>query len=74
MPKLPVISGKKVVKAFQALGWEVVRQRGSHIIMVKSGSHATLSIPNHKTIAVGTLSGLIRSAGVTVIEFNQVCR
>ena len=34
MPQLPVLSGRKVVRAFEKHGWEIARQRGSHIIMV----------------------------------------
>ena len=71
MPSLPVISGRKTVRAFEKLGWQVVRQRGSHIIMVKDGEMTTLSIPDHKEIAKGTLRSLIRSAGITVDEFIQ---
>ena len=69
MPAIPVLSGRKVVRAFENLGWQVVRQRGSHIIMVKDGEIATLSIPDHKEIARGTLRSLIRTAGITVEEF-----
>jgi len=72
MPTLPNISGKKVVKIFQALGWELVRQRGSHMIMVKDGQIASLSVPNHKEIAKGTLRSLIRSANITVDEFLTI--
>jgi hypothetical protein len=48
---------------------EVARQRGSHLIMVKEGHTATLSVPNHKEVAKGTLRSLIRSAGLTASEF-----
>ena len=69
MPSLPSASGRKVVRAFQALGWQVARQRGSHIILVKEGQSATLSVPDHKEVAKGTLRSLIRAAGITVDEF-----
>ena len=69
MPALPVLSGRKVVRAFENLGWQVARQRGSHIVMVKEGEMATLSIPDHKEVAKGTLRSLIRNAGITVEEF-----
>ena len=69
MPALPSVSGRKVVRAFQVLGWEVARRRGSHIILVKEGQSATLSIPDHKEVAKGTLRSLIRAAGITVDEF-----
>jgi predicted RNA binding protein YcfA (HicA-like mRNA interferase family) len=48
MPALPVLSGRKAVRAFEKLGWQVARQRGSHIVMVKLGEITTLSIPDHK--------------------------
>ena len=41
MPQLPVMSGREVVRAFEKRGWEVARQRGSHIIMVKAGQNVT---------------------------------
>jgi predicted RNA binding protein YcfA (HicA-like mRNA interferase family) len=66
---LPVLSGREVVHVFENLGWQVVRQSASHIIMVKAGELATLSIPDHREVAKGTLRSLIRTAGLTVQEF-----
>jgi predicted RNA binding protein YcfA (HicA-like mRNA interferase family) len=69
MPALPVLSGRKTVRVFEKLGWQIARQRGSHIIMVKEGEIVTLSIPDHKEVARGTLRSLIRAAGITVETF-----
>jgi len=69
MPELPQLSGRETVKAFESLGWQVARQKGSHIILTKAGSIVTLSVPDHKEVAKGTLRSLIRSAGLTVSEF-----
>ncbi len=69
MAQLPKLSVRELVKVFEKLGWEIARQRGSHIIMSKKGHLATLSIPNHKEVAKGTLRSLIRSARLTVLEF-----
>jgi predicted RNA binding protein YcfA (HicA-like mRNA interferase family) len=69
MAALPVLSGRKAVRAFENLGWQVARKRGSHIILVKAGEITTLSIPDHKEVAKGTLRSLIRAAGITVEEF-----
>jgi predicted RNA binding protein YcfA (HicA-like mRNA interferase family) len=66
--------GTEVVKVLERLGWEVVRRRSSHIIMVKEGHIATLSIPDHQEVAQGTLRSLIRSAGLTVEEFIDASR
>ena len=68
-PALPVLSGRQVVRVFESLGWSVARQSGSHIILVKGGEMATLSVPDHREVAKGTLRGLIRAAGLTVTDF-----
>jgi predicted RNA binding protein YcfA (HicA-like mRNA interferase family) len=69
MASLPVLSGREVVKAFESFGWNVSRQSGSHIIMTKQGETVTLSIPDHKEVARGTLRSLIRAANLTADEF-----
>jgi predicted RNA binding protein YcfA (HicA-like mRNA interferase family) len=66
---LPVLSGREVVKVFESFGWEVARQSGSHIIMTKDGEVVTLSVPDHKEVAKGTLRSLIRAANLTVDQF-----
>lgn len=72
MPSLPNASGREVVTAFGKDGWEFARQKGSHMIMVKPGHIASLSIPDHKEIAKGTLRSLIRSSGLRVEEFVEL--
>ena len=69
MPSLPVLSGRQIAKVFESFGWEATRRRGSHIILVKENHNATLSVPDHKEVAKGTLRSLIRSAGITAEEF-----
>lgn len=68
MPTLPILSGREVVKIFEKLGWRIARS-GNHIVMVKTGHLASLSVPDHKTVARGTLRTLIRAADLTVDEF-----
>jgi len=72
MASLPTLSGRDVVKVFARDGWQTVRQRGSHMILVKTGHMATLSVPDHREIAKGTLRSLIRSSGLTVEEFSAL--
>lgn len=74
MPQIPLISGREVVRLFGQFDWQVARQRGSHIILVKQGARATLSVPDHKEVARGTLRGLIRAAGLTIDEFLEATR
>ena len=74
MAELPLLSGPEVVKVFESFGWAQARQRGSHMILVLEGHPATLSVPDHKEVARGTLRSLIRSAGLTVEEFVAAMR
>ena len=71
MGKLANISGKQAAKAFRKAGWREIGQVGSHLVMVKDGIRANLSIPQHKELSVGTLRALIRDAGMAVDDFLE---
>ncbi|MGF1641723.1 MAG: type II toxin-antitoxin system HicA family toxin [Rhodospirillales bacterium] len=63
MARLPRLSGADVVKALQAQGFVVARQRGSHIVMRRGSSGCV--VPNHRELKAGTLVGVLKQAGVT---------
>jgi predicted RNA binding protein YcfA (HicA-like mRNA interferase family) len=62
------------VRTFERLGWVVARRKGSHIILVKDGERATLSVPDHPAVAKGTLRSLIRAANITADGFLAATR
>jgi predicted RNA binding protein YcfA (HicA-like mRNA interferase family) len=66
------ISGKETARAFESIGWVVRGQVGSHLVLTKPGKRVNLAIPLHREIAIGTLRGLIRTAGLTVDEFLKL--
>jgi predicted RNA binding protein YcfA (HicA-like mRNA interferase family) len=74
LPELPVVSGRDARRAFERLGWSFARQNGSHMILLRPGHIASLSIPDHRELAIGTLRKLIRAAGVTVDDFVRALR
>jgi len=74
MPTLLRLSGRAVLKAFGRDGWTLARQKGSHMILVKEGSWATLSVPDHREVAPGTLRSLIRAAELTVEAFLDLVK
>ncbi len=71
MTRLGGYSGAEVIRALRNAGWTVVRRKGSHAAMEKSGCEATLSIPVHKgkDVKRGTLRDIIKDAGLSVEEF-----
>ncbi len=61
MSKLPVVSGKNLIKLLTRLDYEIIRQRGSHVRLRKSttvGEHK-ITVPDHKEIAKGTLNDIL---------------
>jgi predicted RNA binding protein YcfA (HicA-like mRNA interferase family) len=74
MTKPPVLSGKKIVKAFEKAAFYRVRQKGSHIKIRNDARQITLIIPDHKEVDRWTLKGIIRDADLTVEEFIRLLK
>ena len=74
MPKVPLVSGKEAVKALQRLGFEFIRQKGSHAILRRPTSDGTRGcvVPMHLEIQPGTLRGILKQAGVDLDTFLDV--
>lgn len=74
MSNVPQISGKKVIKALEKIGFVVSRQKGSHIRLVRmqSGMKQLVTVPNHKVIRKGTLlNGILKPINLTLEEFKK---
>jgi len=69
-PKLPVISGEKLIKILVKKGFVVRRQTGSHIVLQKG--RIVFSVPNHKVLKKGTLKKILSQAEITVEELNKL--
>jgi predicted RNA binding protein YcfA (HicA-like mRNA interferase family) len=67
MPKLPRLSGDEAIRALEKLGFEPVRQRGSHVVLRRADKGCV--VPLHKELATGTLRGVLKQAGVSIEEF-----
>ena len=67
MPKLPRISGAECVAALRRLGFEVVRQRGSHVVL-RRGSQGCV-VPMHRELKIGTLHGIIKQGNIDAEGF-----
>ena len=68
--KLPRdVTGDEAVRAFQRIGFRILRQRGSHVQMTDGSRHVT--VPAHDAIRPGTLKSMLRQAGMSVDEFVE---
>lgn len=75
MPKLPVLSGKDVVKLLLKLGFQHIRTSGSHAILNKLDEEKgkiTIPVPLHKELAKGTLKSIMRQAGLSREDLEKL--
>lgn len=67
-PKLPVVSGADLIRVLQKLGYEIMRQRGSHVRLYPRADsrQKPTTVPLHDELAKGTLKGILEDANLTV--------
>jgi len=67
-PRLPVVSGKQVIRALEKFGYEVVRQKGSHVRLrhASDSFRVPVTVPMHDELAFGTLKRILQDAKVSV--------
>ena len=67
MPELRGYSGNETIRKLERLGFSWTRTKGSHAVL-RNGSRVCI-VPLHEELAVGTLRGVLRQAGVSPTEF-----
>ena len=67
--KLPILSGKEVVKILSKLGFTILDQKGSHIHL-RHPEKNPVTIPNHKVISKKTLSSIIKATDLKESDFE----
>ena len=70
MPKFPGLSGADLVTALEKLGFQKVRQTGSHLVLRKGSAGCV--VPNHLELKVGTVNGILKQAGISAEELREV--
>lgn len=76
MPKLPIVSGKDVIKALFKIGFKHIRTSGSHAILSKTDINGkiTIPVPLHKELAKGTLKSIMRQADLRIDRLLELLR
>ena len=70
-PKPPLLSGRKLVKIFEKLGYRKVAQRGSHIKVKNDETGSVAIIPDHKEVDRWTLKIILQQAEITEEECKE---
>ncbi len=74
MPKLPIVSGKDVIKVLLKIGFVHVRTHGSHAILNKQieNGKVTIPVPLHNELAKGTLKSIMKQAGLSLEDLIKL--
>ena len=74
MPKLPSVSGERLVRALKRAGFLELRQKGSHVSLEKRTADRVFKtvVPMHNELAKGTLSAILKQSGLTLEEFLEI--
>lgn len=75
MPKISPISPDKLIKVLEEDGFRVVRQKGSHIIMMDAKKNRIV-IPMHpgKDIKPGLTRAILKEAGLSRETFHKLLK
>ena len=73
MSGLPVITGQRLIKAFEKKGFEVIRRKGSHNFLRHPDGRCTV-VPVHsgETIGRGLLAQIIKDCEISVEEMKNL--
>lgn len=69
MPKLSGINHQRAVKAFQKVGFWIVRE-GKYITM--TDGERIITIPRADPVDAFTMGGIVKDAGLTIEEFKKL--
>jgi predicted RNA binding protein YcfA (HicA-like mRNA interferase family) len=71
--RLPVVSGRQLIRALEKTGYVVDRQKGSHVVLRHTQPpFRRITVPDHKELAKGTLRAILREAGLTSDELVEL--
>lgn len=70
--RLPVVSGSRLIRALERRGWQVVRQRGSHVRLKHPDRPTFLVVPLHRGLRRKTLDGILKDAKLGRNELRRL--
>ncbi len=71
MERLPILSGREIIKILEKIGYCKVRQSGSHT-RLSCPNKKSITIPNYKIISRGLLRKILRDAEISRKEFRDL--
>lgn len=73
MERLPILSGEKIIRLFEKIGYREIRQRGSHI-RLENENRPPITVPDYSTVGRGLLRKILRDAKISPEEFSKLLK
>ncbi|MFH1769611.1 MAG: type II toxin-antitoxin system HicA family toxin [Parcubacteria group bacterium] len=75
MPSLKQLSGSRIIRVLEKMGYFIVRKKGSHIrLHHQDGSKKPITVPDHKKIGKGLLRKIIRDVQLSKKDFEKLLK
>jgi len=76
MSKIQKLSGHELIKFLSKMGFKPIRQKGSHVILIKETERGKIgcTVPLHKELKIGTIKGILKQAGISEDEFKKLLK
>ncbi len=72
-PRFPLVSGVEMIKVLKKIGYDQVRQRGSHIRLAHPDKKP-VTVPNHKELGIGLTLKILKDASLTLEDYIELLK
>lgn len=73
MTRLPAITGKKLITLITKIGFEKIRQKGSHVFMAHpDGRNTVIPVHSNENIGKGLLLKILKDIDMTKEDLNDM--
>ncbi|MCD6089439.1 type II toxin-antitoxin system HicA family toxin [Candidatus Bathyarchaeota archaeon] len=75
MPKIRPLSSQRLIKILEKIGFKIIRQKGSHVIMINDrGTRIVIPVHPGKDVKPGLIRAIIKEAGLSREEFFRILK
>ena len=75
MPKIRPLSSQRLIKVLEKIGFKIIRQKGSHVIMINDkGTRIVIPVHPGKDVKPGLIRAIIKEAGLSREEFLRILK
>lgn len=74
MGKLPIISGKNLLKILKSHGYKMIRQKGSHVFIEKDDLSTIIPVHSNEDLGKGLLKSILNDLELTIDDLDEMLK